>query len=168
MADEVNRAYRVVVTRNDIVDHVRVTVGVGQSHHRYLESVRLFDQELLTLRVDHEDRPRQPLHLGDTSKVAPELLVLTIESKPLPARPLLLRRLLHGLREVLKACSATVSWACFFVPTNSISRPASATARTNFRARSRRVTVWSRSMMWTPPRSANIYRFILGFHRRAW
>src|SRR5215212_2258939 len=100
MADEVNRAYRVVVTRDDIVDHVRVTVGVGQGHHRYLEAVRLFDQELLTLRVDHEDRPRQPLHLGDTSKVAPEFLVLTIEGKPLPARPL------HGLREVLKVLDA--------------------------------------------------------------
>src|SRR5215216_3113437 len=106
MADEVNRAYRVVVTRDDIVDHVRVTVGVGQGHHRYLEAVRLFDQELLTLRVDHEDRPRQPLHLGDTSKVAPEFLVLTIEGKPLPARPLLLGRLLHGLREVLTVLDA--------------------------------------------------------------
>src|SRR5215204_1210941 len=116
MADEVNRAYRVVVTRNDIVDHVRVTVGVGQSHHRYLESVRLFDQELLTLRVDHEDRPRQPLHLGDTSKVAPELLVLTIEGKPLPARPLLLRRLLHGLREVLKVLDARLDGQQAFPP----------------------------------------------------
>jgi len=39
---------------------------------------------------------------------------------------------------------------------------------TNSRATSRRWTVWARSMMWIPLRSAKMNGFIFGFQRRVW
>src|SRR4249919_476226 len=60
------------------------------------------------------------------------------------------------------------SWACFLVPTNRIVSPPATVSVTNERAASRRCTVWARSMMWIPLRSAKMYGFILGFQRRVW
>ena len=63
---------------------------------------------------------------------------------------------------------ATGSWACFLVPTNRTWSPRATVSRTNSRATSRRWTVWARSMMWIPLRSAKMKGFILGFQRRVW
>jgi hypothetical protein len=41
-------------------------------------------------------------------------------------------------------------------------------SRAAARARSSRLTVWARSMMWIPLRSAKMNGFILGFQRRVW
>ena len=51
---------------------------------------------------------------------------------------------------------ATGSWACFLVPTNRTWSPRATVSRTNSSATSRRWTVWARSMMWIPLRSAKM------------
>ena len=61
---------------------------------------------------------------------------------------------------------ATGSWACFLVPTNRTWSPRATVSRTNSSATSRRWTVWARSMMWIPLRSAKMNGFIFGFQRR--
>ena len=66
------------------------------------------------------------------------------------------------------ASSAIGSWACFLVPTNRTLSPRATVSRTNSRATSRRLTVWARSMMWIPLRSAKMNGRILGFQRRVW
>src|SRR5256714_10796088 len=63
---------------------------------------------------------------------------------------------------------ATGSWACFFVPTKRIVSPRATVSRTASRATSSRLTVWARSMMWIPLRSAKMNGRILGFQRRVW
>ena len=60
------------------------------------------------------------------------------------------------------------SWACFFVPTKRMYSPRATVSRTNSRDDSRCLTVWARSMMWIPLRSAKMYGRILGFQRRVW
>ena len=66
------------------------------------------------------------------------------------------------------ASSAIGSWACFLVPTKRTSSPRATVSRTTSRATSRRWTVWARSMMWIPLRSAKMNGRILGFQRRVW
>ena len=63
---------------------------------------------------------------------------------------------------------ATGSWACFLVPTKRTWSPRATVSRTNSRATSSRWTVWARSMMWIPLRSAKMNGRILGFQRRVW
>src|SRR3712207_7043117 len=53
--------------------HDALPICVSERHHGYLETVGLPDDQLLALGVDHEDRSRQPLHLGDAGEVASEL-----------------------------------------------------------------------------------------------
>ena len=60
------------------------------------------------------------------------------------------------------------SCACFFVPTKRTCSPRAVVSRIASRARSRRLTVWARSMMWIPLRSAKMNGRILGFQRRVW
>ena len=68
-----------------------------------------------------------------------------------------------------RVASATIgSWACFLVPTKRTWSPRATVSRTASRATSRRWTVWARSMMWIPLRSAKMNGRILGFQRRVW
>src|SRR5215208_2138371 len=69
--DQADRAYRVVVTWDHIVDDLGVAVGIGEGQHRDLESVGLFDQELLAFGVYDEHTARESLHLGYAGEVAP-------------------------------------------------------------------------------------------------
>ena len=57
--EQPDRAQRVVVARNDVVDFVRIAVGVDDADHRNLELARLVDGDLLVLGVDDEDRVGQ-------------------------------------------------------------------------------------------------------------
>ena len=54
------------------------------------------------------------------------------------------------------AASAMDSCACFFVPTKRTLSPRRTVSRTNSSASSSSETVWARSMMWIPLRSAKM------------
>ena len=58
LAEQPDRADRVVVGRDDVVELVRVDVGVAGADDRDLELVRLGDGDPLAVRVDDEDRRR--------------------------------------------------------------------------------------------------------------
>ena len=77
------------------------------------------------------------------------------------------RLVTYGWPERIASC-ITGSCACFLVPTNSTLSPRATVSVTNSSAVSRRLTVWARSMMWIPLRSAKMNGRILGFHRRVW
>src|SRR5450756_232167 len=57
-AHERGRAYRVVVSGYYVIDLVRVTVGVDQSHDWYTQIARLRHGNPFLVRIDHEK------HLG--------------------------------------------------------------------------------------------------------
>jgi len=61
---------------------------------------------------------------------------------------------------------ATGSWACFLVPTKRTWVTPRDRVAHELEGTSRRWTVWARSMMWIPLRSAKMNGFILGFQRR--
>ena len=197
-ADQADRADRVVVGRDDPVDEVRVAVRIGHRDDRDLEAARLGDGDRLAMRVDDEDRPGQPAHLADAAEGRVELVDLLGELRGLLLREALeLAGVASGLEglealdaaldrrevgehpaqptriDVMLAASAerpppSASCACFFVPTKRTLSPRRTVSRMNSRAASRRLTVWARSMMWIPLRSAKMYSRIFGFQRRVW
>ena len=63
-AQERARADRVVVARDHVVDDVGVAVRVDDGDDRQAELARLGDRDVLLLRVDHEDRVREPLEVA--------------------------------------------------------------------------------------------------------
>ena len=66
-------ADRVVVAGDDVVDLVRVAVGVDEADDRDLELARLLDDDRLLAGVDHEDGGRQAVHAADAAEVLLEL-----------------------------------------------------------------------------------------------
>src|SRR5579875_2429124 len=80
------RPDRVVVARYDVVDHVGVAVRVDHRDHGDAQLVRLGDRDVLLLRVDDEDRVREPLQVADAAEVALELRQLTSERERLLLR----------------------------------------------------------------------------------
>ena len=65
------------------------------------------------------------------------------------------RLVTYGWPARIASC-ITGSCACFLVPTNSTLSPRATVSVTNSSAVSRRLTVWARSMMWMPLRSAKM------------
>src|SRR5688500_18370389 len=52
--EQLDRADRVVVTGDDVIDPIRIAVGIGDRDDRNLELARLVDGNVLLVRVDHE------------------------------------------------------------------------------------------------------------------
>ena len=76
LAEQPDRADRVVVGRDDVVELVRIAVRVADADDRDLELARLGDRDALAMRVDDEDRAGQALHLADAAERGLELLEL--------------------------------------------------------------------------------------------
>ncbi len=79
LADELDRADRVVVRGDDHVDEIRIAVRVHHRDDRDLEAARLFDRDVLAVRVDDEERARRPLQLPHALEVPIEVLQLVLE-----------------------------------------------------------------------------------------
>src|SRR5438093_9853645 len=91
VGEERDRADRVVVAGERIVDLVGVAVGVEWSDDRDAELARFLHGDVLLARVDDPDRGRKLRHLADAGKVLLEPLALGPELEDL-----LLRKDLEG------------------------------------------------------------------------
>ena len=80
-AHERSGADGVVVTGNDVLAQVRVTVGVNHSNDRDTELVGLGDADVLFLGIEHEHRVGAAGHVADTAEVALQLLELAAEEQ---------------------------------------------------------------------------------------
>src|SRR5579864_7067518 len=76
----------VVVARDDVVDQLRVAIRVHHRDHRDAELVGLGDGDVLLLRVDHEERIGQLVHVADALEVLRHPVVLALEAQPLLLR----------------------------------------------------------------------------------
>ena len=74
--EQANRPQRVVVAGDHEVHFVGVAVGVDDADDRNLQLARFVDRDLFLLRVDDEDRVRQPAHVADAVEVLLELPLL--------------------------------------------------------------------------------------------
>src|SRR5207237_47709 len=91
LADQLDRADRVIFRRDDHVDEVGVAVRVDHRDDRDLEPSRLLDCDVLAVRIDDEDRRGRTAQLAHAGEVAIEMRELIVES---------LRVLLGHRREV--------------------------------------------------------------------
>ena len=96
LRDQRAGADRVVVARDDVVDAVRVAVGVDQADDRDPQALRLADGDHLGLEVDHEHRVGHALHVLDAAQVGLELLEVGLGGQALARRQQ--RELAVGLR----------------------------------------------------------------------
>src|SRR5688500_934572 len=87
--EETDRADRVVVARDHVVDDVRIAVRVHDGHDRDAQDVRFLDRDVLLFRVDDEERVGQLVHLLDPGQVLLELLLLALEAEALFLRQVL-------------------------------------------------------------------------------
>src|SRR5215470_3450030 len=105
--EELDRADRVVVPRDDVVDEVGVAVGVGHRDDRDLELARLGDGDVLLVRVDDEDRARELAHVLQAAQRLLELVVLALEAEDFllvdALERAVLRHLLDGAHPVERA-----------------------------------------------------------------
>ena len=69
-----NRPNRIVVTRNDVVDSVRVTVGVDNAENRNPQLVRFAYRNVFVLHINHEQGIWQTAHVLDPTEAAFELI----------------------------------------------------------------------------------------------
>src|SRR5262245_58096100 len=69
---EANRADRVIVTGDYVIDAFRVAIGVDDTDHRNAELVRFRYCDVLVLHIDDEQHVRQAAHLLDATKTALE------------------------------------------------------------------------------------------------
>src|SRR5437763_4473494 len=91
LREQADRADRVVVARNDVIDVFRIAVRVDDGHHGDAQLLRFLDRDVLLLRVDDEERVGQAVHLADADQVLLQLFPLAIERGALFLRQLLLR-----------------------------------------------------------------------------
>jgi len=74
-----DRADRIVVAGDDVVDLIRVAVRVGDRHQRDPQFARLGDGDVLFAGVDHIDRPGEPLHVRHAAEESFQTLVFLLE-----------------------------------------------------------------------------------------
>ena len=86
LAEQPDRPDRVVVGRDDVVELVRVDVGVARADDRDLELVGLGHRDPLAVRVDDEDGARLALHLADATERRLELVELLGQQRGLLLR----------------------------------------------------------------------------------
>src|SRR5438876_4071395 len=101
--DQLARADRVVVARDDVVDGTRVAVGVDEADDRDLQPGRLAHRDVLGLQVDHDHGVRGALHLLHAAQVHLELVALALRRDPLARRKELKRAVLGPIQEVVEA-----------------------------------------------------------------
>ena len=81
--EQPDRTQRIVVARDDVVDFVRVAVGVDDADHRNLQLARLVDGDLFLARVHDEDRVRQLGHRPDAFEILQQLPLFLFRSSDL-------------------------------------------------------------------------------------
>ena len=106
LGDQRAGADRVVVARDDVVDAVRVAVGVDEADDRDPQALGLADGDDLRLEVDHEHRVRRALHVLDAAEVGLELLEVGLGRHPLARRQQLQLALGRVALEVVQALDA--------------------------------------------------------------
>src|SRR5690348_854788 len=88
---EPDRAGRIVVAGNHVVDPVEGVVRIDHAHDRDAQCPRLGDRDLVEAHVDHEERVGDTAHVLDAAQRALELLALAVELQLLLLRKLLER-----------------------------------------------------------------------------
>src|SRR5574344_967057 len=64
---------RVGVTRDDVINAVRVGVGINDRHNRDTQVVGFLDRDVLVLGIDNEQNVRQAAHVLDTAQALLQL-----------------------------------------------------------------------------------------------
>ena len=81
--EQATRPDGVVVAGDEVLDHIRVAVGVDHGDDRNAQLVRLGHRDVLLHGVQHEDGVGQALHVLDAAQVALELLQLAAQHQGL-------------------------------------------------------------------------------------
>src|SRR5437667_177535 len=81
VAEQPDGADRVVVPRDHVVDALGIAVGIDERHDGDAEPHRLVHRDVLLLRIDHEQAPRQAGHLLDAAQVLLQLVHLVLEDR---------------------------------------------------------------------------------------
>jgi hypothetical protein len=106
--EQLDGADRVVVARDDVVDHVGIAVGVGDADHRDLELAGLVDGDVLLGRVDHEHHAGELGHALDAAQRLQELLAIAADLDLLALGQRQHRAVLLHLLEHLQALEAAL------------------------------------------------------------
>ena len=72
-AHQVARADGVVIAGNDVLDYIRVAIGVHYRDHRQLQLVRLGHRDVLLFGVENEHRVGRPGQVSDAVEIAFQL-----------------------------------------------------------------------------------------------
>ena len=184
-AEQPDGTDRVVVGGDDVVELIRVDVGVARADDRDLQLARLRHRDVLTVRIDHEQGPGKALHAAHAAERALEsrhlvgeargfLLGEALEVAVLLARLELVeetKALLDGHEVGEHAAQPALVDVGHLGPRRLLGDrllglllgadeehgiPGRDRVATNSSAASRRLTVCARSMMWMPLRSAKM------------
>ena len=109
--EQLDGADRVVVARDDVRDQVGIAVRVGDRDHRDLQAIGLGHRDVLLARVDHVERARQPLHVGDAVEVEHQPVELVLEALRLLLRHRLELSLLLQAAQLLQPLDALLDGA---------------------------------------------------------
>src|SRR6185437_2821209 len=74
---QLDRADRVVIARDGVVDQFRVVVGVDHGDHRDAELLGFLHGDILVADIDHEQRVGQTVHVLDAAERSLQLVALT-------------------------------------------------------------------------------------------
>ena len=102
LGDDLDGSNGVVVAGDDVLDEVRVRVGVREGHHRDTEPVGLGDGDGLARGVDDHDGTGRLAHLLDAAEVALELAATPLQHEDLFLGELLVGAVLGLLLDVSK------------------------------------------------------------------
>ena len=80
LGDQGDRADGIVIARDDVVDRIRIGVGVDNGHDRNAHAVGLGDGDGLAADVEHDERARHLLHVRDAAQAELELVELAPEA----------------------------------------------------------------------------------------
>ena len=76
-AIERDRAHRIVIARNDIINTIRGGVRINNGDDRNVETVSLFNSNGFLVGIDHEQHVRKTAHFLDPAKGQLQLVPLT-------------------------------------------------------------------------------------------
>ena len=69
----------IVITRNDIINFFRITVGINNSNNRDTQFLCFSNSYLLFSRVNYDESTRQTLHFFDTAQELFELFSFVLQ-----------------------------------------------------------------------------------------
>ena len=94
--------YGIIISRYDIIDFIRITVGINNRNNRYIETFSLTHCNCLIFRINNKDSAWDPVHGPDPAKIVVKLYPFMLKFQSLLFGKQIYGSIIHYIVKMVK------------------------------------------------------------------